>query len=509
MGGSDPPPGTIFSLIPLNQEALDVANNPLNSRLACDLWGNGTALSVGSVPSKSPTSLITIGRDPGNDIYVEHDSVSRVQCSFEIHPRSQAVMIWDRSNQGSTQVLHQEGSDTFPIQAWRRKVVVHKGVNTAFGIGEGDDDTPVVRFRMEWHQNFPDNNQILMKPSLSQERLSLVASRTLKSMESKGFPDPLTGEILPLRHGGPIEGAACSEFGTVSTVLDLDSGDIVALKVLKPGPQPRLKKQLKILSLIKHPNIVEHITSQGWDTPEIKFFMKIQPSGTLESFLNGHGVLEDHNMVSPNGFPHQMLQALSFLSSYNIVHRGIKPENIYYTHTLDGGYKFRLGGFGINPHGVNPFQFSGTIHYNAPELLEDKPATTKSDVWSLFVTIVWASRSKEIQKTTRNSNEVIQGLIATAETWPFTAFQAMASPDFQARASADDMIWKLFSGLGVFQQPRNHVLDNDMDLDEESPVQQTQTPNLPNEAGKEGFYPTALPPGALPGNPDGIQRLGF
>jgi serine/threonine protein kinase len=127
------------------------------------------------------------------------------------------------------------------------------------------------------------------------------------------------------------------------------------------------------------------------------------------------GTLYDLNASSTNYLPHrrpyladsvlrQMLSALAYLGGLGYVHRDIKPDNIFYNTTTTGGHghggthHFRLGDFGLCEFGsviaAGGGEIIGTKSYLAPELHRHHPKyrcqTHKSDVWALYVTVLWA-----------------------------------------------------------------------------------------------------------------------
>ena len=79
----------------------------------------------------------------------------------------------------------------------------------------------------------------------------------------------------------------------------------------------------------------------------------------------------------------QLLEALKYLDSRRVIHRDIKSSNVYLT--VDGNLK--LGDFGIAKVLSCTSDVAqtvvGTPYYMSPEVCENKPYTSKSDIWSL------------------------------------------------------------------------------------------------------------------------------
>ena len=98
----EPHPLALFSLVPLNDRAVAVLNHPDNSHLVSlvpikQVFG----IEVGfHIKSSSRYTLATLGRN--GDITVEGSSISRIQCSFEIHEEFGTVILYDRSNSQTT-----------------------------------------------------------------------------------------------------------------------------------------------------------------------------------------------------------------------------------------------------------------------------------------------------------------------------------------------------------------------------------------------------------------------
>ena len=84
----------------------------------------------------------------------------------------------------------------------------------------------------------------------------------------------------------------------------------------------------------------------------------------------------------------QLCDALIEVHSKNIVHRDIKPQNVYYAS--DG--EIKLGDFGISVllgSGMNVNEnkkVMGTAQYLAPELVYGEKATFQSDIYAMGIT---------------------------------------------------------------------------------------------------------------------------
>jgi len=90
-----------------------------------------------------------------------------------------------------------------------------------------------------------------------------------------------------------------------------------------------------------------------------------------------------------------LLQALQALHRKNILHRNLKPENIFLQYTPNGtGLKITDFGFSctIDPRDKTIWHVSqnicskcGTPGYMAPEILANRHSTTAADIFSLGV----------------------------------------------------------------------------------------------------------------------------
>jgi len=104
--------------------------------------------------------------------------------------------------------------------------------------------------------------------------------------------------------------------------------------------------------------------------------------GDLENYLkNQKGFMLSDQRIKK--FIVEILLALEYLHSQSIIHRDVKPSNIF----LKGkDYTIQLGDFGIaaqNDTGLRVVENVGTLAYQAPEVLEGTDYDTRADIWSL------------------------------------------------------------------------------------------------------------------------------
>ncbi|OAX83523.1 STE/STE11 protein kinase [Emergomyces africanus] len=471
-------PLALFSLIPLGGRARAVLDHPDNSHLVStfiDDDGNEVSgIDIGfHIGSGSRYTLATLGRS-GADITVEGSSISRIQCSFELHEESHVVMLYDRSNSQTTQVF---GEDAMPFETGRiRRIAVTQEFNTRFGIGGVRSD--LVQFRLFWHQHTLDVEE-QVKNQVDNPRLTRTVDdipTVAPSQRLTRIQTPGTG-ALDIRYMKKNR-LGSGTYGEVWQAVDADSGSILALKICKgriPGFSERaatlLKREIELslilrmsvklfllscaLANLNQPHIVEYIHHQEVGE-NLEIFMPLK-EGSLQALM-----LQDHfkeNAGLLRCLLHHMLQALDYLTFRGIVHRDVKPENILYTSLPENQYCFQLADFGACNSLVNASSYAGSPFYMAPEVLENKgiAQTSKVDVWSLFVTIAYALDVNGYRnKSLATDDQKVKAALEAAETTDLKPLKDMVAIDPKQRASAAQLLVELYDGKGL-TTPRNQI----------------------------------------------------
>jgi serine/threonine protein kinase len=184
-------------------------------------------------------------------------------------------------------------------------------------------------------------------------------------------------------------------YGTVCIANDEKSGKQVAIKknksVFSNGPfsthiATRVLRELKILSLLKHPNIITlHdvvIPRSYHDLTDIYLVTDLMETD-LRNIIRSRQQLSDKHIQF---VIFQILAALKYVHSASILHRDLKPENIL----INSDSKVKLCDFGL-ARGID-FEEDPTMStcyvqtrwYRAPELLLSHAVVSREvDIWSV------------------------------------------------------------------------------------------------------------------------------
>ncbi|WP_122820693.1 serine/threonine-protein kinase [Varibaculum vaginae] len=178
--------------------------------------------------------------------------------------------------------------------------------------------------------------------------------------------------------------------GEVWQVAD-PGGNVYAAKILrsklaiKPGIVQRFRMEKDLVTAIRHQNIVE--VYDLVQTPEyMAIIMEYTDSGDLGELLKKRGTLLPLDAVY---YCMGIAAGLSPIHQAGIVHRDLKPSNILLKR--QGNYLVpKIADFGlarwIDPrYEIQTTKRSGTPYYMAPEMIEGKGVSSKTDIYSLGV----------------------------------------------------------------------------------------------------------------------------
>ncbi|HEY6580450.1 MAG TPA: Stk1 family PASTA domain-containing Ser/Thr kinase [Rubrobacter sp.] len=249
--------------------------------------------------------------------------------------------------------------------------------------------------------------------------------------------------------------------GEVFLARDRVLGRDVALKMLRRQYASdrefaeRFKREARSAASLSHPNIVQ-VYDRG-DTEEGASYIAMEyvPGGTLKEKIVGEGPLGTREAAALGA---QVAEALGAAHERGMVHRDIKPQNVLLTDKGDA----KVADFGIARAGSSVTisktgSVMGTAGYMSPEQALGKPATPKSDLYSLGV-VLYEALTGELPFTADNPiavsmKHVNEPLVPPGEIDPTIpagmnalVTKLMAKDPEDRYASADELgddLWKV------------------------------------------------------------------
>jgi serine/threonine protein kinase len=184
--------------------------------------------------------------------------------------------------------------------------------------------------------------------------------------------------------------------GTVYRALHLERQTKVAVKVLRAELassvelRHRFAREARALTALAHPNIVSVVDS-GVASDTAFLVMELLEGETLSARLK-RGAL---SVTAALAIMRQLLSALGFVHEQQLVHRDVKPANIFLQAEADGD-RVRLLDFGLakflapeagGPSLTRAGQIFGTPSYMAPEQIAGQQADPRTDVYAAGIVL--------------------------------------------------------------------------------------------------------------------------
>ncbi len=194
--------------------------------------------------------------------------------------------------------------------------------------------------------------------------------------------------------------------GAVHEATHLTLDRRVALKVLHPaltvdaGLVSRFRREAKTMAGLSHPNIVQ-VFDAGQEGPLVFLVMEFLAGSTLADWIDAR-IPCDPNELLPLVVP--VGRALSFVHARGIVHRDVKPDNVFLVKGDDGSVTPKVLDFGIarpmSQEGAKSITATGAIlgtpAYMAPEQTWGlKEITHAADQWA-FAALLYEALCGEI-----------------------------------------------------------------------------------------------------------------
>ncbi|RLB53915.1 MAG: hypothetical protein DRJ42_10555 [Deltaproteobacteria bacterium] len=210
-------------------------------------------------------------------------------------------------------------------------------------------------------------------------------------------PDDLTGQTL-LGKFRVLRCIGAGGMGAVYEVEHLLTGHRRALKVLhrrlahSAESVARFVREAGIAGRLRSPYLPETYDVGRLESGATYMLMELLHGGTLYDLLEQHGRLPSERVVD---IARQVCEGLATAHDGGILHRDLKPDNIFVATGLAGGDQVKILDFGIATYlsgGSDRFgsltqtgAMIGTPRYMAPEQAAAQAPDVRSDLYSLGV----------------------------------------------------------------------------------------------------------------------------
>lgn len=144
------------------------------------------------------------------------------------------------------------------------------------------------------------------------------------------------------------------------------------------------RDEIKLLMVVNHPRIIK--LKEFFETRDNLYIVQEYcAGGNLKDLIMREGGLSESR--AKNIFM-QLLQAVKYLHSKNIIHRDIKSENILLKDRVTDDIKLLDFGLSrLNPRAELVTTAVGTLDYKAPEICLRIPYSNACDCWSMGVVL--------------------------------------------------------------------------------------------------------------------------
>ncbi|HEV7283184.1 MAG TPA: protein kinase [Pirellulaceae bacterium] len=200
--------------------------------------------------------------------------------------------------------------------------------------------------------------------------------------------------------------------GSVFEAVHESTGERAAVKILNqqfssdPHFRARFESEIEAMKQIVHPNIVR-LHAFGEQDGKLFYVMEMVPGASLQDRI-GQGKRFTAYETSKIGVG--ICNGLRMAHDRGIIHRDLKPANVMW----DGGDVVKLTDFGIaklfgSTQLTGEGGIIGTVEYMAPEQAAGKPASVRSDLFSLGC-VLFAMLSRKTPFAARTIPEILHNV---------------------------------------------------------------------------------------------------
>lgn len=203
----------------------------------------------------------------------------------------------------------------------------------------------------------------------------------------------------------------------VYRALDTKKNIHIAIKIARKEIFSwHIKKDFEILSDLNHPNLCRVIS--------IDHYKKENLIILYSEYIEGQNIFEashplDYKILSNR--LREILLALDYIHSRGLVHLDIKIDNILVQKAKRAGDpEIKILDFGISKKtgDMKDRKLLGTIHYMAPEIIQNNRINHKSDLYSLGV-VLFKILTSDFPFDGRTINQIIEKILNSSPAQPY------------------------------------------------------------------------------------------
>src|SRR3569623_1472652 len=255
--------------------------------------------------------------------------------------------------------------------------------------------SPLPKVKSGPAANTPAPEATMLAPPSAAPAGTTATQRAERRSENTGARDNMVGRGLNKRYqvGEKVgEGG----FGAVFRGKQLATGRDVALKILHPynlgDPTivARFRREAEACSRLRNPHTVITFDFDETEDGVLYLAMELLNGGSLHNLERSAGHLEPDRVLR---IIDQIAEALGEAHQNGIVHRDMKPENVFIERRVDEDY-VKVLDFGIakmmtDERGQAALtavgQTLGTLEFMSPEQLRGQPLDGRSDIYALGI----------------------------------------------------------------------------------------------------------------------------
>tara|TARA_B100000609_G_C17221485_1_gene440362 strand:- start:6269 stop:8233 length:1965 start_codon:yes stop_codon:yes gene_type:complete len=212
--------------------------------------------------------------------------------------------------------------------------------------------------------------------------------------KSSGYKDPLLGQRIG--NYEVVEKIGRGGFGSVYKAQQIFLDESFAIKFLHSEQDvesentKRFIREARALAQLRHPYIVQILDFGLLEELGFYLVMELLQGKSLADTLKEETLSHERILTLVK----QLCQVLDFVHNKSVLHRDLKPDNIYLTRSLQGQEEIKLFDFGIaalrqeTGDITQTGEYVGTVRYAAPEQLDkDLPMDGRADLYALGVIV--------------------------------------------------------------------------------------------------------------------------